>query len=159
MLLCAIPLPAEPDAKLALSSMEPLIVHAAALCSATAALVLLVAATVEVPLMRVKSPRPEYGEPSFMLGFAYLNDGCVMEWLNSGVVAPMVSACPCCGTSCTCAGSSLSVRVTVSLPPVDPNRCSEDTPRGTRPPRSGRLNVVEPSPAPNVVPMTPNRVA
>lgn len=56
MLLCAVPLPVESDVKLALSAMEPLIVHAAAACAATATLMLRVAATVEVPLMSVTSP-------------------------------------------------------------------------------------------------------
>lgn len=69
-----------------------------------------------------------------------------------------------CGIVCECAASSAGVNTCVSSPPVAArvravSPLPVPLPTGERPRGSGRLNVVDPSPAPNVVPITPNKVA
>ena len=137
--------------------IEPPIVQFEAACAVTATLVERVAVAVVVFVTQVEPPLK--AAPPAFAGWLYLNTGCVMLWLNAGVVAPIVFACPCCGTSCVCAGNSASIKVTVSEPPVEPNRCVDDTPRGTLPDKSGRLKVSTPSPAPKVSPITAYKVA
>lgn len=76
---------------------------------------------------------------------------------------PPVAALPA-GIGWLCAGISAVVRVCVSKPPVAPSARAVrpdpvPTPISARPRPSGRLNVVDPFPAPNVVPIAANRAA
>src|SRR5581483_3585781 len=65
------------------------------------------------------------------------------------------------GRRCECEGISGVVRVCVSSPPVAPRvpNVAEFLPTPTRPRKSGRLKVVEPSPTPKAVPIAANRAA
>jgi hypothetical protein len=146
MLLCALPPPdVLSELNAALFVTEPDMVHAVAAWAVTARLVPLDAVCVLVVLQVVLDVPELFPE---LFGELYLNTGCVMVCASCGVFAAIVFACPCFGTLWLCTGKFAVCNVTVSVPPVDARACVPDTPRTTRPDMSGRLKVVEPSPAP-----------
>lgn len=154
---CASSLPAVWVLKALQSVTLPVFVQLAAAWSATAMAVALVAVLVLVPAL-FPLKEPVLAPPTVPLGAVYVNAGWVMVCDRLGVVASIVFVWPCDGTVWPCSGISAESRTCVSSPPTPPSKWVEDVPMATRPERSGRLNVVVPSPVPYVVPISSNSV-
>lgn len=91
-------------------------------------------------------------------GYLYLASSSVVTLCDiAGVVAETLFPWVWAGRLCACSGISLSCKAWDASPPVAPSRSNTDVPTATLPERSGRLNVVLPSPVPYRVPIAANR--